>query len=51
MCSYLPFFYLYMPFDLSEDGVFALLNALKLIFVLPVWDLVTHDLATVYLEA
>lgn len=40
-----------MPLVLSEDGLFVHLNVLKLIFMLPVWELATQDLATAYLEA
>jgi len=51
ICDYLPYFCLHRPLVLSEDGVFVHLNVLKLVFVLSVWELVTQDLATAYLEA
>lgn len=40
-----------MPLVLSEDGMFFHLNGLKLIFMLPVWELITQDSAAAYLEA
>lgn len=46
-----PLFCLHVPSNLSEVVMFVHSSVLKLIFMSPVWEPVTQDLATAFLEA